>query len=233
MIKAAFSISCDGWKIPGALLFCVFFTGRLSAQPPYLRNFNYVEVHASQAIEQMLEFKIPASVILAQAILESSSGTSELAKRSNNHFGIKCHREWGGDTILKDDDTNNECFRKYSNISDSYRDHSMFLLSRARYAHLFNLAVTDYKGWCYGLKNAGYATSPTYADRLIILIEDLKLYEFDGPEVLQRISLVLSETPQLRISPLSNQHNLAEKEGLTANDSFILTQAKNPKIAGK
>jgi hypothetical protein len=129
---------------------------------------------------QMSLYRIPASVILAQAILESSSGSSLLAKRSNNHFGIKCHKEWVGDTVLKDDDLLNECFRKYNSIEDSYYDHSHFLTSRPRYAHLFKLGITDYQSWCKGLKVAGYATNNTYAEDLIKLIEGANLYALDG-----------------------------------------------------
>ena len=157
----------------------VFCALSLQAQPPLLRNFEYIETYSVQAVEQMVQFKIPASVIMAQAILESRSGTSELALRSNNHFGIKCHLEWGGDTIRQDDDTLSECFRSYSSIEDSYTDHSMFLVSRPRYAALFDLAVTDYKGWCMGLKACGYATFPDYAEVLISIIENFRLYELD------------------------------------------------------
>ncbi len=144
----------------------------------------------------MIEYKIPASVILAQAVLESGSGTSDLARRSNNHFGIKCH-QWDGDTILKDDDTYQECFRRYSTIQESYTDHSLFLKTRRRYAKLFELPIDDYKNWCYGLKTAGYATSATYAEELIKLIEEKKLFQLDGPEVLFSIEIVLKTTPKV------------------------------------
>lgn len=162
--------------------FLIILSPRFFAQPPQFKVYNYIEKYSQIAVKQMVEFKIPASVILAQAICESSSGTSTLAKKSNNHFGIKCHAGWDGDTTLNHDDSLNECFRRYSNIEESYTDHSVFLASRPRYAHLFKLSVHDYKSWCIGLKNAGYATSPDYAERLIKVIEETGLYELDGSE---------------------------------------------------
>jgi hypothetical protein len=183
MIKQSFSISLLlSFKafVLSAVLF--LFSLQLAAQPPQFKMQVYIEKYGQEAIHQMIQYKIPASVILAQAIFESRSGGSELAKKSNNHFGIKCHVGWGGDTIIKTDDTLNECFRKYLNIEESYKDHSLFLISRPRYAHLFNLSITDYKAWCYGLKNAGYATYPSYAEELIKIIEQTKLYELDGYE---------------------------------------------------
>lgn len=159
----------------------------LHAQPPVFRMQSYVETYSLEAVHQMVTWKIPASVAMAQAIFESQSGSSELAKRSNNHFGIKCHVEWGGDTIVKDDDTLNECFRKYNSITDSWTDHSLFLNSRARYATLFGLPIDDYRNWCLGLKAAGYATYPAYAEDLIRLIEQARLYELDGYENMDRL----------------------------------------------
>lgn len=131
------------------------------------------------AVEQMKEHKIPASITLAQGLLESGAGYSELARKSNNHFGIKCGGNWRGRTVRHDDDARNECFRAYKNPRDSYEDHSAFLKRGARYAFLFKLDVTDYKGWARGLKKAGYATDPSYANRLITIIEDYDLYKYD------------------------------------------------------
>lgn len=171
-----------------ALLLFLYLSGSgLHAQPPVFRMQSYVETYSLEAVHQMVTWKVPASVAMAQAIFESQSGSSELAKRSNNHFGIKCHVEWGGDTTLKDDDTLNECFRKYNSIVDSWTDHSLFLNSRARYASLFELPISDYRNWCLGLKAAGYATYPAYADDLIRLIEQARLYELDGYEALNRL----------------------------------------------
>jgi LysM repeat protein len=138
----------------------------------------YVDSYKDMAIREMYEFKIPASIKLAQAILESGDGNSRLAREGNNHFGIKCHG-WQGDFMRVDDDAPKECFRKYDNADQSYKDHSAFLANRPRYAFLFDLEITDYKGWAKGLKKAGYATNPRYADMLIKIIEDLELYKYD------------------------------------------------------
>ena len=140
---------------------------------------NYIKKYAQEAIHQMIEFRIPASVTLAQAIFESGSGTSELALNSNNHFGIKCQNVWLGDTIIRTDDQPNECFRKYYYVEDSYRDHSLFLITRKRYAFLFEFEITDYKSWCYALKKTSYATYPQYAEELIRIIEENQLYDLD------------------------------------------------------
>lgn len=142
-------------------------------------SLSYIAKYKDIATELSEKFGIPASVILAQAMFESGCGQSELAKRSNNHFGIKCHRGWTGDTVRKTDDSYNECFRKYEAVEQSYADHSLFLKTRVRYAHLFNLPKTDYEGWCKGLKKAGYATFPMYAEELIRLIESYDLYLLD------------------------------------------------------
>lgn len=143
---------------------------------------NYIEKHKHLAIEQMVRFNIPASVILAQAIKESDFGTSHLAKNTNNHFGIKCHSEWGGDVWLLDDDSEDECFRAYASVEDSYTDHSMFLISRPRYSHLFTNKPTDYYSWCIGLKKAGYATAWNYSDELLLIIAVFDLDRFDKIE---------------------------------------------------
>jgi hypothetical protein len=165
---------------------CLLLVSSLKAQPPRFHQFEYIDKYANEALHQMASYRIPASVILAQAIFESSSGQSELARRSNNHFGIKCHSQWVGDTVVKHDDALNECFRKYENISDSYTDHSLFIATRRWYAPLFKLSITDYKGWCRGLKQAGYATFPGYAEELIRIIEQLRLHELDGVVKLDR-----------------------------------------------
>ena len=138
----------------------------------------YIQKWKDVAINQMIMYQIPASITLAQGILESGSGNSLLATEANNHFGIKCHG-WQGETYHKDDDLPNECFRKYNNASASYIDHSKFLTGRVRYASLFELDITDYKKWAKGLKKAGYATSPTYAKRLIHIIEKYNLNQLD------------------------------------------------------
>ncbi len=139
---------------------------------------DYVSIWSNSAVEQMQLYRIPASITIAQGILESGNGNSPLATEANNHFGIKCH-DWTGDKYFMNDDAPNECFRKYETAEQSYMDHSKFLKGKTRYAKLFTLKIDDYKGWAYGLKEAGYATSPTYASRLIELIERLKLYQYD------------------------------------------------------
>jgi LysM repeat protein len=142
------------------------------------RYQKYIDQYKDCAIEQMLKWKIPASITLAQGLLESGAGESTLARRGNNHFGIKCHG-WAGKTLYQDDDRRNECFRSYNSAFESYEDHSRFLASGQRYRQLFNLKVTDYKCWARGLKAAGYATNPKYADRLIEIIQLYRLYEYD------------------------------------------------------
>lgn len=141
-------------------------------------NF-YVKKYAPAATKNMRFFKIPASITLAQGILESGYGEGTLAKKANNHFGIKCHQGWKGKSITHDDDEKDECFRSYKNPLRSYRDHSLFLVDRDRYSSLFTLNRKDYKGWAVGLKTAGYATDPKYADKLISLIERFNLTRFD------------------------------------------------------
>jgi hypothetical protein len=148
----------------------------------------YIEKHKELAIEQMAKYRIPASVIMAQAIKESGFGTSELAKTTNNQFGIKCHAEWSGNTYLFNDDAEDECFRSYNSIEDSFNDHSMFLVSRPRYAPLFELKVNDHYNWCVGLKNLGYATAWNYADELLLIIGAFRLSELDKPNCLHRIN---------------------------------------------
>ena len=140
---------------------------------------NYIEKYKEIAMIEMVDYKIPASITLAQGILESGNGNSELAKKSNNHFGIKCHKSWTGKRTYHDDDEKGECFRVYDSPADSYRDHSIFLATGQRYAFLFDLKITDYKGWAKGLKQAGYATLPTYANVLIRLIENYNLTQYD------------------------------------------------------
>lgn len=143
------------------------------------RYQTYVDQYKDVAIEQMLKYRIPASITLAQGLLESGAGSSKLSSQGNNHFGIKCHG-WSGGSIYADDDDRNECFRAYDNAYESFEDHSKFLVSGSRYSSLFKLDTKDYKGWARGLKQAGYATNPQYADRLIDIIQVYKLYRYDS-----------------------------------------------------
>ncbi|MAZ31133.1 MAG: N-acetylmuramoyl-L-alanine amidase [Flavobacteriales bacterium] len=159
-------------------IYFFFMSTLLFAQD--LTKETYVQKYYKIALEEMHMFGIPASITLAQGILESGIGASELSLKSNNHFGIKCHKNWNGKKVYHDDDQAQECFRKYKKVSDSYRDHSEFLKSRERYSFLFDLKISDYKSWALGLKRAGYATLPNYADKLIKLIEELNLSDFDN-----------------------------------------------------
>ncbi|HSN47621.1 MAG TPA: glucosaminidase domain-containing protein [Flavobacterium sp.] len=139
----------------------------------------YIENYKGVAQANMEKYGIPASIILGQAILESGSGTGPLSAQANNHFGIKCHKDWLGQTVKHNDDAVDECFRKYYNASESFRDHALFLTKRPRYSSLFKLNKTDYRAWSKGLKAAGYATDPKYPTKLIALIERYQLYKYD------------------------------------------------------
>ncbi len=167
----------------GLLFFVILFQlavmPSLFAQHRRMTTEEYIEKYKDVAIEKMLKYKIPASITLAQAILESGSGNSKLARKANNHFGIKCHKDWHGKRFYMDDDVKHECFRKYKKVADSYRDHSLFLTTRGRYSFLFDYDITDYKKWAYGLKKAGYATNPKYPKLLIGLIERYHLDRYD------------------------------------------------------
>ena len=162
-----------------SLLFSlIFFFSTVYGQRKMSRE-EYIELYKDIAIREMREYKIPASITLSQGILESGCGGSVLAIEANNHFGIKCHKEWTGKRFYYDDDEKNECFRVYAYADESYRDHSLFLTTRDRYSQLFTLNITDYKAWAHGLKSAGYATNPQYAQLLIKIIEEEQLDRYD------------------------------------------------------
>ena len=156
----------------------LLFAFNLFANYSELSRSEYISSWKKIAVDQMIQYKIPASITLAQGILESGNGNSKLAKEANNHFGIKCHG-WKGDKIYKDDDAKGECFRSYRNAKESYKDHSLFLTKNSRYKSLFNYNIKDYKSWAKGLKKAGYATNERYADLLIKIIEKANLHHFD------------------------------------------------------
>ena len=168
-----------------ALLALLFFAVSCSVQQNTLKKTDndayasYIAKYNSLAVDQMKKYGIPASITLAQGLLESDAGRSTLATKCNNHFGIKCHSDWKGRKTYHDDDELHECFRCYRTAEDSYADHSQFLVSGARYQSLFKLGTSDYKGWAKGLKAAGYATSPTYATKLIEIIERYGLDRYD------------------------------------------------------
>jgi len=156
----------------------IFSVGALGQKETRMTRQDYIEKYKDIAISEMERTGIPASITLAQGILESGDGNSKLARKANNHFGIKCH-DWDGRSMKHDDDRRNECFRKYKTAEQSYRDHSDFLTEKNRYATLFDLDIYDYKAWAIGLKKAGYATSPTYAEALIRIIEQNQLDLYD------------------------------------------------------
>ena len=141
--------------------------------------FSYVDDFKDIAKNNMKNYGIPASIILAQGILESGAGKGDLALRSNNHFGIKCHTGWEGEKVYHDDDAEQECFRKYKDPAESYKDHSLFLTNRSRYSSLFKLEKGDYEAWARGLRKAGYATDPKYPEKLITYIERYNLHQYD------------------------------------------------------
>lgn len=184
----------------------------------------YITKYKDDAIREMHQSGVPASITLAQGILESGDGNSPLAMYANNHFGIKCHAGWTGESMRIDDDKKNECFRKYETAYESFRDHSQFLATRSRYEFLFKLKITDYKGWAKGLKKAGYATNPKYANLLIMLIEQNDLSQYDNfgkvpprKPSKNKTSKVLAGKKQVRTVKLHNNVKyVVVKEG----DSF-------------
>lgn len=165
----------------------------------------YIDQYKDLAIAEMLKYNIPASITLAQGLLESGAGMSELARNGNNHFGIKCH-DWTGARTYHDDDATNECFRAYRDVYESYEDHSRFLARQPRYRSLFRLKRTDYKGWAKGLKKCGYATSPTYAKQLIGIIELYKLHKYDKAKKYDKFmverSSVKDVAPSINLHPI-------------------------------
>lgn len=176
---------------------------------------DYISTFKETAKDNMRNHGVPASITLAQAILESGVGQGTLSQKANNHFGIKCHKEWTGPSVRYDDDSEKECFRKYSHASESFRDHSLFLTSRGWYADLFKLDIDDYKNWAKGLKAAGYATDPKYPIKLISLIERYELYQYDN-EVIKGNNYV----PKPKNASTSND-NLKIKEHIVAQGDTL------------
>ncbi len=174
----------------------------------------YIQKYQKIALDEMQKYKIPASITLAQGILESANGNSELARNANNHFGIKCKAEWTGGKYYYDDDAENECFRKYPTDMDSYRDHSVFLATREYYRELFKLDILDYKGWAYGLKKAGYATEPKYAEMLIKIIDENKLYKLDSGVSIPKTDLIAlnkTEVPHQEVKRIPDSFGKVQK----------------------
>ncbi|WP_310991289.1 glucosaminidase domain-containing protein [Aequorivita marina] len=199
------------------------------------RVTNYINEFAEISKEEMLQYGIPASITLAQGILESGAGAGELTRKANNHFGIKCHRGWEGDRAYHDDDAKGECFRKYKDPKYSYRDHSLFLTQRSRYAALFKLRKDDYKGWARGLRKAGYATDPRYPQKLISIIERYNLQEYDHEVLGSKVSVLAPDETKIgtysvqagdTLYSISRKFNLTVEtlkkyNGLRSNDIAI------------
>lgn len=192
----------------------------------------YIETYAAIAQEEMEQYGIPASITIAQGILESGAGKGELVLKANNHFGIKCH-DWKGATVYHDDDEKGECFRKYSLPKFSYRDHSLFLSGRKRYSDLFKLAKDDYKGWAKGLRKAGYATDKKYPDKLISLIERYELYRYDS-EVLGKdekdYKKVVDQNDQHTVEKGETLYRLSKKYSISVEDLKKINDLKSNDI---
>lgn len=199
--------------LPIVLSFTSLWLQAQSQNPMYI---DYINQYRDIAIEQQRKYNVPAAITMAQGILESAAGTSELATQANNHFGIKCTSDWQGRTIAKDDDMANECFRRYAEASDSYEDHSHFLL-RKRYETLFALPIGDYKAWAYGLKTCGYATDPKYPEKLIKLIELYNLQTLTFDEDLQTAGYISSIDSTWEES---TQHNIIQEEAHQLMDNL-------------
>lgn len=185
---------------------------------------DYIDRYKGTAQNNMREYGIPASIILGQGILESGAGTGPLCVLANNHFGIKCHKDWNGSSILYDDDEAQECFRKYEQSMDSYRDHAVFLLNRRWYAPLFELEKDNYKEWARGLKKAGYATDPKYPEKLIGIIERYQLHQYDA-EVLGKEFVPVSTNKQIfsksdayQVSPGDTLYSISKKFNISVDE---------------
>ena len=193
---------------------------------------DYIASFGDIAKEEMRKYKIPASITLAQGILESSSGRGRLAVEANNHFGIKCH-DWTGDKIYHDDDASQECFRKYKHAKQSFEDHSTFLTGRSRYANLFKLDVDDYEAWAKGLRAAGYATDKKYPEKLISLIERFQLYKYDE-EVLgtpRKVRTPVSATLTHEVVKGDTLYSLSKRYNLTVQELQKLNGMSNNSIS--
>lgn len=213
-------------------------TSRLSVTSDMIRD--YIIKYKDVAKQNMSDHGIPASITLAQGVLESGSGQGTLSRNANNHFGIKCHQGWEGESVRHTDDAPDECFRKYTNPEESYKDHSLFLVGRGRYSSLFSLDKDDYKGWAKGLKKAGYATDPRYADKLISIIERYSLYEYDNevvgkkkrttPVVAESVKSV-KETKETVVASKKNQHVVQKGDTLySISKKYNMTVAQVQKI---
>ena len=217
--KVGIKVSIPNPKIPE--------TSKKVIKPSYNTTEQYITFFKAEAIHEMKLYGIPASITLAQGILESASGKGRLAREANNHFGIKCHN-WKGARIYHDDDRKQECFRKYNDPNQSYRDHSLFLVDRKRYADLFIHKSTDYKAWAKGLKKAGYATDPKYPQKLIQLIERYKLYRYDIFDKKKRREKKIKQS-----SPISLSYNVQKGDTLYSISKRFNTTVANLKSLNK
>ncbi len=191
-----------------------------------IKREDYIALHKDDAVKDMKKTGVPASITLAQALLESEDGNSTLATEANNHFGIKC-ADWTGPSFTKDDDTRDECFRKYNSVLESYDDHSNFLRTRDRYAFLFSIPVNDYKGWAKGLKKAGYATNPQYADRLIKIIEDNQLNLLDeGKDIPLQPTPASEPMASTQATPVFETKKPERKFSVSSNEVDIFATRK-------
>ncbi len=203
----------------------------------------YIEKYKAIAKEDMIKYKIPASITLGQGILESGAGTGPLSAQANNHFGIKCHKEWNGPSVKYDDDEAQECFRKYENPYDSYRDHSLFLTSRKHYLPLFKLEKNDYKAWAKGLKDAGYATDKAYPTKLIALIERYQLQQYDAevlginyiPTVVDIVQKsnnnIASNSERHQVSKGDTLYSISKKYNITVEDLKRINKMSDTSIS--
>lgn len=219
-MKTRFCKNSDFFRKSNLLVFFLLFFAPMEAQQLSADYLGYIERWRSTAVRQQQQYGIPASITLAQGLLESGAGLSRLASEGNNHFGIKCHKDWTGDGIYMDDDAKDECFRKYSDAEESFEDHARFL-KRKRYQSLFQLEESDYVGWAEGLKRCGYATDPTYAAKLVNIIElyHLNAYDTGQPVVAQRRELKGDETLEhsvnmVIVNEFRIMHKICERWGL-------------------
>ena len=185
---------------------------------------DYIANYKEVAMSNMKNYGIPASIILAQGILESGAGKGSLALTANNHFGIKCHADWTGESVLKDDDAAQECFRKYNDPSESFKDHATFLTGRNRYATLFELPKDDYEAWAKGLRLAGYATDPNYPQKLISYIESYELYQFDSQVLGKKFTL---NKKKMESAPVADSQAQGEYEVQKGDTLFSIAKKFN------
>ena len=185
---------------------------------------DYIANYKDVAMSNMKNYGIPASIILAQGILESGAGKSSLAVTANNHFGIKCHNDWKGESVLKDDDAAQECFRKYNDPAESFKDHATFLTGRNRYASLFELSKDDYEAWAKGLRLAGYATDPNYPQKLISYIESYELYQYDSQVLGKKFTL---NKKKMDSTPVVENKSLGEYEVQQGDTLFSIAKKFN------